>query len=163
MIYLWAPPLYTIRDSLFFLFLFLLPRWSRWRGEAAGCTGFTAHWFLVDWIKSQREGQSAEQLRKKRSKNIKKKREKEIVSYPISLLNPKLWHSPWIPSSVLSMTEHYRTKSGTMTDKYMEADKDQISSDVQFQWKFAWMIFFLINEVAYFGIRSFSPKQNKNP
>lgn len=42
----------------------LLLLWSRWCGEAAGCTGFMAHWFLVDWIKSQREGQSAEQLGK---------------------------------------------------------------------------------------------------
>lgn len=36
--------------------------------------GFTAHWFLVDWIKSQREGQSAEQLGKKRSKIRKEER-----------------------------------------------------------------------------------------
>lgn len=44
-------------------------------------SGFTARWFLVDWIKSQREGQSAEQLRGEKTRSKIRKERKKYFFY----------------------------------------------------------------------------------
>lgn len=77
-------------------------------------SGFTAHWFLVDWIKSQREGQSAEQLRGKIREEEKKKNN-------VCHINLEQSRDPW---NILDVFLH-----SVFIDKCMIADKrDRIST-----------------------------------
>lgn len=90
-----------------------LPRCSHWHGEVAWRTGFTAHWFLVDWIKSQGGGTvrgAARVDNKKKKKNYNTLYVSFTLNYGTSFMRS------------YSTAERFRRKSGTMSDKHMHAN-----------------------------------------
>lgn len=71
---------------------------SAWRGFVAR-SGFTEHWLLADWIKSRREGQSAEQLGKRKTEEKWEKKRWLCGLYLLTIKQHKLHH--WILPSII--------------------------------------------------------------